>query len=723
VSWKPNDLRPRIISIPAQLSGIDIAVQQNILWPCHAFSVSIPQKKKRGLNIFEEVVLRMAECNLNDKRNIAEVLCLDVDLISFIQNRLRHLQLVDDRYALTKHGLEILEVWRGDTRDVLDYVVGTVFVDLHVGKLLPYVHLGQLKFQGVRTIEGNGRVCFNVGTTGRERNVNAKILSPSSESSFSIVPESGDVVKVIREFKKRSRQQAFLGQGESVTLPYVPMAEAISIHETPQLVYMHCNVIVQKGNTEILVTDGCGFGFSEIFASYLNHKADEPSWEWFRGIKSKGIVEEIESSDQTHARQRNIGWKYPEVTKRIKESQETLRELSTLPKTDSEERSYMMKRQRVLVAFYEALEWGLRYVVKYHPVYEWEQIFSSQNYKYNEKILGKFAEKIGLSLSKSNSAILQIKAGAIRQVEHGCVELQPLLALAIAGAATKYRQHPFHKLASNYPGFLSFVLQLKRLRDPVEHGCIKDFKVESDFLSKTDEVLTDVMIILLSGIESEIQIDRLSSAAYENEANQAHLKAEVALEKIFGYVCFRGLPHEIKELLTRLEIMMSRYSEDQSMEVIKTLASSIQLALFEGIVARLIFCAREGAVDSIKDVAINRTVEFGFCSSRNDVPEELRTVRNERVQRAAQGHSTTLGASLLALIFLCSNAELCSLKEADPNIVLFIAHLIKLRGHGNQELTFFSKDELETLKRESMKKIKTILEMATWHGLEKAMKS
>lgn len=45
MSAKPKDHRPKIISFPTVLDGVNIAARQSILWPCHAFSISIPQKK------------------------------------------------------------------------------------------------------------------------------------------------------------------------------------------------------------------------------------------------------------------------------------------------------------------------------------------------------------------------------------------------------------------------------------------------------------------------------------------------------------------------------------------------------------------------------------------------------------------------------------------------------------------------------------------------------
>ena len=51
-----KDYRSKVISFRQSLAGIEIASQQGILWPCHAFKVSIPTRRKKALDIFEETI-------------------------------------------------------------------------------------------------------------------------------------------------------------------------------------------------------------------------------------------------------------------------------------------------------------------------------------------------------------------------------------------------------------------------------------------------------------------------------------------------------------------------------------------------------------------------------------------------------------------------------------------------------------------------------------------
>ncbi|MDN4707692.1 hypothetical protein QYZ43_18200 [Vibrio parahaemolyticus] len=142
-----KDRRPKVISFNTALDGLNIAARQSVLWPCHAFNISIPQKKKNGLNVFEETVLKITEIESADTEKIALFTCLEKELVAFIQNRLNQLGLLNDRNELSEHGQELLNEWQNKSDGNLEYTVATVFVDLLSGKLLPYVSTEPMSYK------------------------------------------------------------------------------------------------------------------------------------------------------------------------------------------------------------------------------------------------------------------------------------------------------------------------------------------------------------------------------------------------------------------------------------------------------------------------------------------------------------------------------------------------------------------------------------------------
>jgi len=552
MSAKPTDHRPKVISFRAALDGLNIAARQSVLWPCHAFNICIPQKRKNVLNVFEETVLKITEIESGDTEKIALLTCLENELVAFIQNRLNQLGLLNDRYELSKHGKELLNEWQNKSEGNLEYTVATVFVDLLSGKLLPYAHTGDMRYEKISQFYGQSAVKFVEGSTGHAKEIHGTII-PHTTKYEQVMPGSSDIIRAIREFKRKYKRHALLNQGIDQYPPPAPMAEAISLQENPELVYLHCNVLIQIGNSDLLVTDGFGFGFSENFANYLNSQ----DLEWVIRLKQSGVVDKIgiaEGSDNQAARK---SFKYAEISRRIGRSKSTLEKIKNLEVNSTfYESNYRQEIENGIKNLYAALEWSLRQVVAENPASEWEQVFSASNFRDNEKLLVGFAKKVGFSVNDRNQNLLKVKPGAIRQIENGKVELQPLLALALAGAANN-ANHPMHRLSRNHSGFLNLTLKLKKYRDPIEHGSTENLNIDDSIFEELIELTVPVIISMLPGVADDIGEAELFTT--EEDINQERLKAEIELDKLLGTALVSTLSGDIKEQLIRSELLLAHF--------------------------------------------------------------------------------------------------------------------------------------------------------------------
>lgn len=708
MSAKPKDHRPKIISFRTALDGLNIAARQSVLWPCHAFNISIPQKKKSGLNVFEETVLKITEIESGDTETIALLTCLENELVAFIQNRLNQLGLLNDRYELSEHGQELLNEWQNKSDGNLEYTVATVFVDLLSGKLLPYVSTEQLSYKKISRIGDNGFIDFLINPTNEKSKVSARQIRPSKDSFWKAVPDSNDIIRAIREFKKKYKRHALLNQGVDQYPPPVPMAEAISLHENPELVYLHCNVLIQIGNSDLLVTDGCGFGFSESFANYLTSQ----DWKWVIDLKNKGVIDRL-SSDQSNEEAEDESSatdglkKYPRIARPLRRAQEYLSDAEKIEVDSSnDEQEFARLTGLAVVALYEAIEWALRFVVSDNPVTHWERLFSSQSYRENDKILRSFATKIGFDVSDSVKALLQVKPGKIRAVDRGVSEMQPLLALAIAGAIND-PNHPLNHLAIEDSGCLSFINALKEVRDPVSHGSSTDVELSPETLEGYRDRTTRLIQSLIPDITEDAYTAKTKQ---ERDIDQVRLKARIELDKSLGLGFVQAVSPSLREELVKVTILSQRTTLDneQLQRYINLLASIMQLSLFE--VAK----DRRSSVKNrtnLRDEAIEKIVQSGFYPAPDAIPEQISTVNTKRLYRAVQGSSTTLGAHLLAVFLLGSESELIELQKSDSKFVDFVANLIRLRGHGNKQQSDFSRDDMESLKNNVFKAIKIITEV------------
>ncbi|XWY20921.1 hypothetical protein ACNGTP_06935 [Bisgaard Taxon 45] len=708
MSSKLKDYRPKIISFHQTLDGLNIAARQDILWPCHAFSISIPKKKQSRLNIFEETVLKITEIESGDTEKIALLTCLEKELVAFIQNRLNHLGLLNDRYELSEIGQELLNEWQNKSDGNLEYTVGTVFIDLLSGKLLPYVSTDQLSYKKISRIGDSGFIDFLINPTDDETRVSARQIRPAKDSFWKTVPDSNDIIRAIREFKKKYRRYALLNQAIDQYPPPVPMAEAISLRENPELVYLHCNVLIQIGNSDLLVTDGCGFGFSESFANYLTSQ----DWQWVIDLKKKGIIDWLnpDASNEEAENESSVASgskKYPLIARPLRHAQGYLSAAEKI-KIDSSnnEQEFVRLTGLAVVALYEAIEWALRFVVSDNPVTHWERLFSSQSYRESDKILCSFATKIGFDVSDSVKALLQVKPGKIRAIDRGVSEMQPLLALAIAGAINNPK-HPLNNLAIEDSRCLSFINILKEGRDPVLHGNSTDVELSSETLEGYCDRTTRLIHSLIPDITDDTYTAKTKQ---KRDIDQVRLKARIELDESLGLGFVQAVSPSLREELVKVTILSQRETldDEQLQRYINLLASIMQLSLFE--VAK----DRSSSVKNrttLRDVAIEKIVQSGFYPVPDAIPEQISTVNTKRLYRTVQGSSTTLGAHLLAVFLLGSESELIQLQKSDPAFIDFVADLIRLRGHGNKQQSDFSQDDIESLKKNVFKAIKIIAEV------------
>lgn len=707
---RPKDRRPKIISFGTELSGLDIAAEQDILWPCHSFTISIPQKQKSSLNIFEETILKMTEIESSSTEKLAQNSCLDQEVVAFIQNRLNHSGLLTERYELSAQGSNLLQKLQDTAEMELQYTVATVFIDLLSGKLIPYIHTGSLEQEKILAID-DSFIILELGSTGKSYKKSCRKISPNENSFWNQVPASKDIIRAIKIFKKQRKSYALLKQDFNSSMLSVPNAEAISVAEKPEFVYLHCQAFLQVGSYELLVTDGFGFGISESFSNYLGSK----EWKWIIELKKKGYIDKIDNPENTYNKAKNKPFKYVAISKIVAKSKRAIQEIKQ-EKVDSSysEKEYKQKIESATKNLYLALEQTLRQVVIKNPASEWYEIYVAGNLRSNKELLVGLAKKIGFVVSDKNKSLLLPAPSALKRINNGKVEFQPLLALAIAGA-TSSANHPMYNLAQKYPEFLSHSLRLKNYRDPIEHGSTEDLHIKKtiaeELFEKTLSMIATLVPEIIDDLKKLDALDKIDAFVKNDDINQRRLKANIALDETFGVAFVSNLSGDIKEQLLRAELMLAQFDSDKSIEIIKCYASVMQNSIFDAIKNRRFEIENDFNNNKAKKLAIAKMLEFKFYSTNATIPKEVSSVNSSRFSQVFQGLNTSLGANLLAIFLLGSESELIKLYQKTPKFAEFVAKLISLRGHGNQNLDNISQDDIRSLKEELSKAIKAIKEI------------
>ena len=283
------DLRPKIIDFPQTLTGLQIASQKSILWPCYAYKVSIPSRKKQNLNIFEETILKICAIEECDLERLSEITCLDVEIVRFIQCRLAQLNLLSDRFEITENARKQLDEWRNESEE---FVAATLYIDLIAGNLLPVVTSGEMKLETVVSQNGDS-VKFEMGSSGKKITIEAIKLRPNIKPLGMNGPSPVQVAKTIKIHQKLHKRYSMLNDSLAKLPVFYPKAEAITVQSEAELLYLHCQVIVQKGNPDFIVSDGFGYGFSSVFKDAL----DMSNAGWLINVKEKAIRETMVDKD------------------------------------------------------------------------------------------------------------------------------------------------------------------------------------------------------------------------------------------------------------------------------------------------------------------------------------------------------------------------------------------------------------------------------------------
>lgn len=729
---------PNIISFKQSLNVIKVAAKQDIIVPCHAFKVSIPARSKHGLNIFEETILKLSAIENSDMDKLAELTCLAREIVKFIQNRLFQLGFLSSRFELTQQAKTLLEQLDNEPQE---YIAATVYVDLLSGAVLPMIVSNAPKYETVDKYHQQ-TVYFKRGSSGESKTIKAQQLKPNSLHTTKTIT-SDEVSKAIKAFKQLNKRFSLLNNNKSTHPDYYPIATAITVSPQPQLVFLHCQVILQQGSSELLVTDPFGYGFSTILKESLDK--DKINENWLLNIKKNALIETGGSNSSSEPSLKPSEFsesiKYPEIRNFIVEAEKNLLEAKKPIDTSNKEKELQKSVGYAVKSFYDALEWSFRQVVFEYPVEQWEDLFSSQSSESNEKILLELAEKIGFDISSKSNFLLKLTPTKINSFRNGIVEMQPLLALAIAGASQDNR-HPAFRLASKNPTVLSFIAELKSQRDPVAHGhgdeldykkimqvtsyrCLKCETVyrmseepiecsncHSKELSADTTLLDDyknqtyniIKILFPSLISIENTVNNIENTTID-DIDQLILKADIALDEFFGMNAMRLMPSNIREQLKNIELQINE--EGGSSGVINSLSSALGISLFDAISTHK---SGDEITEQLKNVALNKAIESNFELVGQALPKSLDTVQKDRERQAINGTSATLGANCLALLILIPTDVLKKISGYKPNLLIFIAELIKIRGHGNVQQQI-RKDELLELKTQSYQIIKLLMDL------------
>lgn len=624
------------------------AAKEHLLWPCKAFTVTMPSRPRNTLNVIETCILRLTPLEAGNTERIAAAMCTDSELVAFVQSRLAGMGYLTDTYELTDNGKSLLG---SPTDQPQSTGVFTVLKDCLTGALIPHIHAGAFSYLEVVEDTG-GRVKFLPDSQKKRNPLNARSIF--AETTKVSAPKPSDITKLLRRISKRE-----LGRTK------LPDMGAIVVSPAAEMVYLYCMALFPEAGGELIITDGFGRPSEKFRQALLGAK-------WLDDFRSRAVggASKLRADDDSSSKaayyMRNVHKKLECLTSRTASTSEHDAQVRAAAEAFRELYGDIER------ALNEALQRSAVRGSKWAGVFGGGQAGSSSN---AEKFR-KYAQDAGFEVDEDLAGLMEIPPGRFRAYENGgSYDMWTLLALGTAQAHDD-TDHPLRQIARKDSGFLKFIAGLKAKRDAASHGGeVSGYDAEqwSEVITRTENALR----VLLPGLTFDTE-----DTGSPNAELDAAAVARGELEQILGFEYVSRIKDKGLFLqLQRVRMMLTDNPDaSQCLEAVTSLASCLQVLAEDHL--------REGSmyrsdVECTPAKIAERVRAAGFTFREAGELDAFLTTNTGRVMQALKGKASTLGAVVSALLLLEDEETLKEFARLCPEYVRVVLRLIILRGHGN----------------------------------------
>ena len=188
-----------------------------LLWPAWAFRVVAPELRSRDVNLLQKAVLGMLRASRLTAVELGHRLGVHHELAAFVVTELQTQGRIDDAWAVTGRGVEVLEEEHEGSATL---VPGWVFRDLWHGSLWPFV-ASSLEYAPTE-LDETGYPILMLGTMGRPWRQSAWMQFPpkarGGESSGVAEPpdppDAREILRAVLRHKRREQRSRRLGEWE-----------------------------------------------------------------------------------------------------------------------------------------------------------------------------------------------------------------------------------------------------------------------------------------------------------------------------------------------------------------------------------------------------------------------------------------------------------------------------------------------------------------------------
>lgn len=491
--------------------GLRWSKKSNVLWPVRAWRVVTPQLSERKLNILQRAVLRFHVAGFSSYEETGELLGVEPQLVAYVTEELKQMDLVDTREQVTINGERMLE----DNLSMGDTSVGWVFQDSFTGRFLPRF-VKELKIANVEAGD-DGRAWVLSGSKGSPRRDPAFVVRGGNTPV--IQPTPNEIIDASRRHERHGRR------ADRMDHDLVPtMTEKVHhvslISEYPEnyhlLTYIYVPESPEYEDEPWYVADPFGFGASPSLKEAFEKQIDNAP-EGLRDLLGRMTGEylahqrdswrEMQTLLRSDAHEKIKGLLPMEITDRDSSIREKLElayvDLLSAEYQHQERGDAEVNIDAAYLRLRQSIEKSLEALLEMAPPGEtWRKLFEGNSLlprNVTERIIHTCAETLGCSLPLPNAIL-----GAAPNVKKVCLyknssNLRPMCAAFIL-AATDHDDHPFRRLIKVSPSWIQDVNQIASIAGGEVHGKYQGLDLKD--LRKDVEVTVKLCCDVLTAINN-----------------------------------------------------------------------------------------------------------------------------------------------------------------------------------------------------------------------------
>jgi hypothetical protein len=682
----------------------------DLFWPAIAFQVIVCTRSERSLNMFQEVVLRMARAGVTKREEIAEQTCLRPSLIKVVAVQLQAMGLLHASGLPTSAGEKLLD----ESRDYEETTTGYVFRDAWEGRLLPRFMRGPLPVFDVESPIRKGAGLFitgQLGTAGKPWRVDkAVVFEPPQVSPRALTPPtSWQVIKAIHGHRRewRNNQARVDQRGSGAGQPPVS-ASTVRITPRAEPVLLATVAFITDQNDETRrfeVCDPCGLGTSSFLQGVISRAVSDG--------ECKHLADEIgrlverayggPASDRRQALLKQRAQAAQAVETRCGGRAPAAIHESLI----NMEMNYADTSKHPHEPAYVATVRVLEDVLAQQGTLGGGVGFADDGLD-NVAMLVEAASAIGFTddtLQPILPKFFVVNGRRLRGVVSGEASSLDAVCGVLVCAARRHASHCFRRLAKEWCESLVFLAQLKEDRNRLSH---KDRTLASPKLPR-DEVLIGVykvaQILLAGRLESDVR------SPAENDGDipmsgmtsdrDGRIVAAHVVETEFGpeILADRALFDNLRDMIARSRAV-AQLLEGSSVfiplevmrpyirEAVKSAYAALECTLTPLLVSPGVFRIGDIALDGkqIDDPQIDSAITAaGFDLPEAALRSSLHFVSQARLTKALErGESDSLGAAMVGLLLREQAAQegiLHEVAKVRPDFVAGVCRVIRHRGH------------------------------------------